>query len=184
MRQPRFISKNPDKIREVEKILTPIGIQVIPVKKTIHELQTENAEALVRDKVLKAFQEVGHPLFVEHTGLYLDGLNDLPGGLTQIFWDKLECEDFAAFVNRLTTNRVVARTKIGYCDSKRIHYFDGEVAGRISATPRGPKGFQWDPVFIPDGYDETFAQLGDKKNDISMRRHALDAFAVFLKEQL
>jgi XTP/dITP diphosphohydrolase len=45
----------------------------------------------------------------------------------------------------------------------------------------GSKDFQWDCVFVPNGYSETFAQMGDRKNEISMRRKALDAFAAFLK---
>jgi XTP/dITP diphosphohydrolase len=51
----------------------------------------------------------------------------------------------------------------------------------VPAIPAGLRDFQWDCVFVPDGYTETFAEMGDRKNDISMRRKALDAFAVFLK---
>jgi len=58
--------------------------------------------------------------------------------------------------------------------------FEGEVSGRIAEAPRGPRGFQWDCVFIPDGFSQTFAEMGEKKNDISMRRIAMDHFAKFL----
>lgn len=183
MKQLRFLSGNPQKVREVEAILGPVGFSIVPFAKTIHELQTEDAEALVRDKVLKAFDAVGHPVFVEHTGLYLDGLNGLPGGLTRIFWDGLQADAFAALVSGLASNRVVAKTVIGYCDSQRIHYFSGEISGSITKEPAGPRDFQWDCVFLPDGQTKTFAELGDQKNDISMRRIALNEFATFLKER-
>ena len=90
----RFMSGNKHKIVEVQRILTPVGVDIVPVSRKIEELQTQDVHALVRDKLIKAFQEIGRPLFVEHTGLYLGGLNELPAGLTQIFWDRLEANRF------------------------------------------------------------------------------------------
>lgn len=176
-----FLSSNPHKIAEVQAILGPAGVNVIAAEQKISELQTDDVRELVRDKVLKAFSKIGRPLFVEHTGLHLSGLNGLPGGLTQIFWDKLGPESFATLVSNLSTPEVTAKTMIGYCDSRRIHYFDGEVNGRIPKAPAGSRDFQWDCVFIPDGFSQTFAELGPKKNDISMRRRALDKFGDYLR---
>ena len=67
-------------------------IQSLPSK--VEELQTEDSKRLVKDKAIKAFKQVGRPLFVEHTGLYIDYMNGLPGGLTQIFWDNLQADKF------------------------------------------------------------------------------------------
>ncbi|HMF78689.1 MAG TPA: non-canonical purine NTP pyrophosphatase [Bryobacteraceae bacterium] len=177
----RFVSRNLHKLAEAKAILDPLGIVVAPVEKAIEELQTTDTAALVRDKALRAFEYLGEPLFVEHTGLYLDYLNDLPGGLTQIFWDSLQADRFAQLFGH-TGNRVLAKTLIGYIDGKKFHLFEGAIAGTISLEPRGPRDFQWDCVFIPDGLTETFAELGTQKNEISMRRKALDRFAAFLKK--
>ncbi|MDU6390609.1 MAG: non-canonical purine NTP pyrophosphatase, partial [Pantoea sp.] len=76
----RFLSANEHKLTEVRKILEPVGVDVLPISRRIDEIQTENEIALVRDKLTKAFSIIGRPLFVEHTGLYLDGLNGLPAG--------------------------------------------------------------------------------------------------------
>lgn len=62
----------------MQRILAPAGVDIVAVPKKIEELQTEDVEALVRDKLIKAFDVIGRPLFVEHTGLYLRGLNGLP----------------------------------------------------------------------------------------------------------
>ncbi len=62
-----------------------------------------------------------------------------------------------------------------------MYQFYGELRGTIASKPAGPRGFQWDCVFIPEGYDQTFAEMGEKKNEISNRRIALDRFASFLK---
>jgi XTP/dITP diphosphohydrolase len=177
----RFVSGNKYKIQEVENILSKVGVKVISFPKKIREIQTANEKEMVRDKLLKAFKDIGRKIFVEHTGLYLESLNNLPGGLTQIFWDKLEAENFSRIFGNLDNVKLVAKTLIGYCDGRNIHYFEGEVKGIVVPTPRGNKDFQWDCIFQPDGYDKTFAELGDLKNDISMRRIALDKFAEYLK---
>ncbi len=132
---------------------------------------------------MKAFKVVGRPLFVEHTGLYLAYLNDLPGGLTQLFWDRLEADRFCELFGNTANTTVVAKTVIGYVDGRRCHTFRGEAEGHVARKPRGPRGFQWDCCFIPADYSQTYAELGmTKKNEISMRRRALDRFAAALRE--
>jgi len=113
----------------------------------------------------------------------LAGLNDLPGGLTQIFWDRLQADSFASLAKSIENRAVTAKTVIGYCDSKSIHYFEGTVSGTIAENPAGNRDFQWDCVFIPNGFKKTFAELGHKKNEISMRRLALNKFAEFLQRE-
>lgn len=178
----RFLSSNTYKVHEVGTILSAAGVRVIPVTLKIEELQTEDVRRLVRDKVLKAFERIGRPVFVEHTGLHLPGLNGLPAGLTQIFWDRLQADAFVALVNSSGSRLVTARTVIGYCDSQQIYYFEGEVSGSIPDVPAGQRDFQWDCVFVPDGFSQTFAELGEKKNEISMRRRALDKFVAWIRE--
>lgn len=73
-------------------------------------------------------------------------------------------------------------TTIGYCNGKKIEIFQGHIRGNIVDKPRGDQSFQWDCVFQPEGYDKTFAELGDLKNEISMRRKALEEFKIFLEE--
>ena len=86
----RFASINQQKIREVREILEPSGIEVKPFPIRIEELRTEDLYQLVSDKLLVAFKMIGKPVFVEHTGLFINSLNGFPGGLTQIFWDRLQ----------------------------------------------------------------------------------------------
>lgn len=175
-----FVSNNEFKIKEANEILDK-SVEVTPVKIKINEIQSDNAELIVHDKVLKAFMKIRRPVFVEHTGLYLEDFGRLPGGLTQIVWDALEADKFCEFFgNRINTN-AEAITIIGYCDGKSVNIFQGKIAGKISSKPLGSKDFQWDCVFIPDGYDKTFAEIGDEKNVISMRKKALEKFSQYLK---
>lgn len=179
----RFISRNKYKTEEARKILSLYGVSIVPVSAEIEELQTENVERLVHDKIAKAFNLIGRPLLVEHTGLYLDGLNQLPAGLTQIFWDRLQADKFSALVHGIGNPVVTAKTVIGYCDGKEVHLFSGEIKGSVPKVQAGSRDFQWDCVFIPDGHKETFAEMGDLKNGISMRRKAFDEFGKFISSK-
>ena len=145
----RFLSGNEHKLREAVAIMEPIGITVIPLRIKIEELQTPDTEAIVKDKVAKAFHRIGHPLFVEQTGLFIDRLNGFPGGLTQVFWDKLEPDRVSKLFGTGCTTGVTAKTIIGYCDGRSIHYFSGKVRGHIAPEPRGdrriPVGLHFHP---------------------------------------
>lgn len=69
-------------------------------------------------------------------------------------------------------------------DGERITHFDGSVEGSITSTLTGDGGFGYDPLFVPDGYDKTFAQLGDKlKNTLSHRAHALKQVIQYLNQK-
>lgn len=176
----RFVTKNPHKAREVAAILGNIEVSIVDVSLIIHEIQTEDIQYIVRDKVLKAFNMIGRPVFIEHTGLYINSLQGFPGGLTQVFWDKLKADNFSKLLGSLENTELTAKTVIAFCDAKKIHIFEGEIEGNISPEPRGNRDFQWDCVFIPKGFDKTFAELGERKSEISMRKLAFDKFREFL----
>jgi XTP/dITP diphosphohydrolase len=178
----RFVSRNMHKIAEVQQLLRGAGVEIIAAKHSISEIQTEDVNLLVRDKILKAFAIVGRPVFVEHTGLYIEDLNHFPGGLTQIFWDKLQADKFCELFGQGSGRTLIAKTVIAYCDSMKVHLFEGQVNGTISAEPRGCRDFQWDCVFVPDGGSETYAEMGLRKNEISMRKIAFDQFRNFLDQ--
>ena len=71
----RFLSSNGRKVEEVRDILTPLGIEVVPVARKLDEIQTQDVQQLVRDKCIRAFRLIGRPVFVELTALYIDALN-------------------------------------------------------------------------------------------------------------
>lgn len=181
--QLRFLSRNPFKIKEAKSILESVGVEVVPIEYKIDELQTTDTEKLVKDKALKAFSYTGRPLFVEHTGLYIEQLNGFPGGLTQVFWDTLQADRFSELFGNSNNTSVIAKTVVAFIDGKQYHIFIGEITGNISPEPRGCRDFQWDCVFIPNGSKETFAEMGNKKNSISMRKLALDELAKFIKKK-
>lgn len=178
-----FLSSNHNKIKEVETILTTKKIQVKPIGQKINEIQSENMKNIAEDKALKAYKLIGRPILVEQTGLLIEKFENLPGGLTQIFWDSLEADKFSEFFSKNEETVAIAKTVLAYCDGKKVYTFDGEIKGNIIYPPKGNREFQWDCVFRPFGYDQTFAEMGAKKNEISMRKIALEKLKIFLEEE-
>lgn len=183
MKKIYFLSSNIFKIQEIKDILSSPNISVEAVSEKINEIQSDDMHAIVKDKVIKAYQIIARPIVVEQTGLLIEGFGNLPGGLTQIFWDSLKADRFSEFFTNNSTTSVVAKTVLAYCDGHRIQYFDGEISGKIVNPPRGNRDFQWDCIFEPTGYSQTFAEMGIEKNKISMRRIALEKLKKYLEEQ-
>lgn len=182
-----FLSSNVYKFNEVKKIIEELvsDIEILQVSIKIHELQNEDMKMIVEDKMLKAFNKIKRPIIVEQTGLFLDDLDGFPGGLTQIFWDKLKADKFSKYFSKKTgTGKVTAKTIIGYCDGRKMHLFEGEINGEIVETPRGNRDFQWDCIFKPENEEQTFSEMGERKNEISMRKKALENLCKYLRGDL
>jgi XTP/dITP diphosphohydrolase len=176
----RFLTKNEYKLAEFKKLIEPAGHLVVGAHYSIDEIQTEDMDALVTDKCIKAFAHFKRPIFVDHTGLRFDFLDGFPGGLTEIFWNKLKNRRLCEIIGKSSNPKATAITLLGYCDGQRIHIFKGTIEGKVAPEPRGPEGFQWDPIFIPDGCSQTFAEMGEEKNQMSMRKLAVDQLLTHL----
>lgn len=179
----RFISSNPYKREEFIELLRGRGYEILTIDMKVYEIQTDNIDMLVEDKAIKAFEKMGRPLVIEHTGLSISKIRGLPGGLTQMFWDTLEAERFAELLGTPPGNEAVARTTVAYCDGRSLKKFTGEISGHVVEKPRGDRHFQWDTVFVPNGESLTFAEMGLRKNEISMRKQAIYQFVDWLEEQ-
>jgi XTP/dITP diphosphohydrolase len=179
----RFVSDNPHQLTGLQPLLAAAAIEVIPIQLEIEELQTQDGARLIRDKAMRAFAEIGRPLFVQHTGLHLATMNGLPGGLTRTFWDTLQAERFAKLFGTVADTSAFARCTIGYIDGQRVYSFAGELTGRISASPSGDPKFQWATVFIPEGQTRSLAELDDGGDEVSVHKLAVDAFVEFLRQK-
>lgn len=187
MREIFFVSQNKNKLKEVVSFFEaaePTVVSVTPYQLKIQELQSQNLEEIAEDKARKAFAQIRRPLFVEHTGLYIKNFGDLPGGLTQIVWDNLKAKKFCEYFGNNGDTAAAAKTVIAYCDGKKIKLFTGVIEGKIAGSPSQDEAeFEWDCVFIPDNYQQTFAQLKEEKQKISMRIKALTDFRNYLQAQ-
>ena len=127
------------------------------------------------------------PCFADDSGICIEALNNKPGIKSKRFLEKFKTHDSAfeciisSVVNK-KNDKAFFKTAICLSIKKNHHIvFEGKVNGRISKKPKGRNGFGYDPIFIPDGYKKTFAEMNSKeKNTISHRLIALRKMESFL----
>jgi len=171
-----FITGNQNKLKEVQAIIS--GVEGIEMD--LPEIQSLDPQEIITEKLKEAVKEKEGSYFVEDTALYLDCLNGFPGPLIKWFLDRLGNKGIYDLVSNYENHNVVVKAVVGYSNGQDIHFFVGEVKGSIVA-PRGESDFGFDPIFLPDGHDKTFAEMSsEEKNKISHRQQALMKFKEFL----
>ncbi len=157
----------------------------IPVdhkKLDLVEIQSLDLKEVVEDKAKRAYEIIKAPVIVEDVSLTFTGMKKLPGPLIKWFLETLGNDGLIGLVNGLDTRDALAEVEFAICDDNGVHTFGGSMEGTISNTPRGEMGFGWDPIFIPKGYDKTWAEMSDdEKHATSMRKIALEKMAEYLK---
>jgi non-canonical purine NTP pyrophosphatase (RdgB/HAM1 family) len=173
----KFITGNVNKFAEVKAVLADLEQLDIDLP----EIQSLDPQEIVEFKLKTALEHVPGNIIIEDTSLFIEGLHGLPGPLIKWFMKAMGREGLARTVLASGNDRAEAKTIIGYADSNgQTFYFEGVISGRI-VMPTGETTFGWDPIFMPDGSEVTFAEMGtDQKNEISMRRQAAQKLADFL----
>lgn len=183
-------SHNEGKVREIADLLTPFGIEVVsaaelglPEPEEIGTSFIENAKL----KAVAAAKAAGMLALADDSGLEVAALGGEPG-IHSARWGG-EARDFGAAMARV--NRELEA--IGTPDRRanftcvlalaapdgRVEAFEGKVFGRLTWPPRGTRGFGYDPIFVPEGREETFGEMEPKsKHAISHRARAFDMLIV------
>lgn len=178
-----FATNNPHKAREVEQILgeqfSVKTLRDIGCFEEIEETEpTLEGNALLKARYVK--EKYGYDCFSEDTGLEVDALGGAPGVHTARYAgeEKNPEANIALLLKNLegkTNRRARFRTVIALVFNGQETLLEGICEGNIATEKHGTGGFGYDPVFIPDGYDHTFAELGDDvKNKISHRALATE----------
>lgn len=172
-----FITGNKNKFEEVKAIISDIEQLDIDLP----EIQELDPKEVIRAKLLEALQHHAGEFIVEDTSVAIKALNGFPGPLIKWFLKAMGNQGLANLLKKLGDNAVEVKTIVGYAKShEEIYFFEGALSGTI-VEPRGESSFGWDPVFIPDGHDKTFAEMGkDEKNKVSYRRMAVEKLKEFL----
>ncbi|MEM7114231.1 MAG: non-canonical purine NTP pyrophosphatase [Chloroflexota bacterium] len=177
-----FATSNLHKVKMIQAIL---GYPVQQVNLDLPEIQAVIVQDVIEQKAQAAFQAIGKPVLVEDTSLSFAAWNGLPGALIRWFVDGVGndglCQMLAGFEEREAT----AETCLGYFDGHRFVSFSGTVKGQIANSPRGDNGFGWDPIFIPKGWDKTFAEMTEAETAVfvSMRKTAVLQLKAYLDGQ-
>lgn len=186
-----FATNNRHKLEEVQAILGD-KVELMSLRELgCHEEIPETADTLEENALMKAryiYQHYHTDCFADDTGLEVEALNGAPG-VHSARYASGDGHDSEANMRKLlqelegVENRKARfRTVFALIVNGKEHLFEGIVNGTIIKVRRGTSGFGYDPIFIPNGYDKTFAELGnDIKNRISHRAIASDKLCKFLK---
>ncbi len=184
-------SRNVNKIEEMKQLVAPLGIQVFSALDFPELEEVDEDQPTLEGNALKKARYVheitGLPSLSDDTGLEVDALKGAPG----VYSARYAGENVTYQDNVLKLLSEMAhkdqrsarfRTVIAFVSQEEEHTFEGVVEGEILTDQRGDGGFGYDPVFMPNGYSETFAQLEPSvKNSISHRGRAIQKFIAFLK---
>ncbi len=172
----QFVTGNKNKLIEAGQILG-VELKLADPHIVIEEIQTISVDEAVRHKAKEAYKLIGAPLLVEDSGLVFNAWNGLPGALIKWFEKSVGNDGLLKMLSSEEGDRrsAVAQCYIGYHNGTDVTVAKGEANGRISNEVRGDNGFGWDSIFIPDGYDATYAEMSRaEKNGISHRKRAYE----------
>lgn len=186
-----FATNNAHKLEEVRAILGN-DFQIASLKEIgCHDDIPETADTLEGNAMQKAQyikDKFGMDCFADDTGLEVEALNNAPGVFSARYASP--GHDSEANMKKLLhemegkeNRKARFRTVIALLLDGKEYTFEGIVKGNIIEEKRGGSGFGYDPIFVPEGYDLTFAELGnDIKNKISHRAEAVKKLSAFLKK--
>lgn len=183
-------SQNPHKIEEMKQILSPLGIEVLSsknfpnLKEVIEDRPTLKGNALKKAQYVS--QETQLPALSDDTGLEVEALNGRPGvysaryaGRNASYQDNVL--KLLRELDRETNRAAQFRTVVALVHDGQEYTFEGVCKGEIITEQKGDKGFGYDPVFKPEGFKKTFAELDSAtKNEISHRGRAIQNLVEFL----
>lgn len=177
-----FATSNSSKYEEAKNILAKHDITLEHFECELDEIQSNSIQKIALAKAKDALTRCNKPIIVDDAGIFIDALGGFPGpysayvqetigndGILRLLDSNNRCASFVATV-------AYAAPNVAPCA------FESCVKGSIPSSPRG-KGWGYDPIFVPDGHNQTFAEM-DNKNAISHRAIALGAFATWFNSKL
>lgn len=183
-----FVTGNKNKLREVQKLLFSYHLLSLEDLNFRDEIQ-ETEDTIEGNALLKAnhiYKKFEINCFSDDTGLFIDSLDGQPGVKSARFaGDNSNSEDNIRLVLKKLKGKenrnAVFRTVICLIINGKINYFHGEVKGIITKEKTGDKGFGYDPIFIPEGFNKTFSEFTlEEKNKLSHRAIAVSKLVKFL----
>lgn len=184
-----FATNNKNKIKEIQSML-PSSIEIISLESIgCHEDIPETAGTIEGNAILKAnyvTQKYGYDCFADDTGLEVDALHGEPGVFSARYAGEQKSADdnmdkLLLNLKNIATRNAQFKTVIALNLKGQQHLFTGVARGEITSEKTGSQGFGYDPIFMPEGFRETFAELSlETKNMVSHRGKATRALIAFL----
>ena len=190
-------SHNPGKVREIGELLAPLGLDAVSAAELNLPEPVEDGETFADNALIKARAAAGAsglPALADDSGLCVDALDGAPG-IHSARWAGPE-KDFSLAMRNIEEKLQAAGAVEP--EQRKAHFvcvlalawpdgeeeiFEGRVDGHLTWPPRGDKGFGYDPVFVPDGFDITFAEMEpERKHAMSHRARAFEKLLAALRD--
>jgi XTP/dITP diphosphohydrolase len=182
-----FVTGNPGKFREAEKILKHFGVNIGHKLLRIGEIRSDSIEEIASASALDAYAKAQAPLFVEDSGLFIPALGGFPGTYSAWAFEKIGNKGILKLASGMEAE---FRACVAYTEGKKVETFTGSVKGRISESARGTGGFGYDPIFMPEKTpgvrhcgEKTFAEVPEMKEALSHRKRALEKFGKYIQNK-
>ncbi|MDP3436636.1 MAG: RdgB/HAM1 family non-canonical purine NTP pyrophosphatase [Bacteroidales bacterium] len=188
-----FATSNLHKLNEAKAIIGDLFSLITPRELGIYEDIPEDEDTLQENAIFKArylWERCGKVCFADDTGLEVDALGGAPG-VRSARYASDECDSrrnmqkLIKELNGISNRKARFRTIVALVIDDKVSLFEGQLKGSIINSPSGSEGFGYDPIFLPEGYTKTLAELtSHEKNLISHRGIAMRKLSDFLKSML
>jgi len=169
-----FNTINRTKISEITEIFSSSECEMKFMENYILEVLSNDLETVIKAKAAEAYKKCRVPVIVEHGSLCVEYFNNFPGALSKPMWDLMGSK-ICTLIPVGESRKAVVYSGVCYCDGKIRRSFIEKTDGIIATEARGTHGFQWDPIFIPEGTTKTYAEMEQtEKLSFSQAQKAYD----------
>lgn len=180
MKKLTFLTGNAGKAEQLAKYLRmPVDHQ----KLDLDEIQSLDLEEVITHKAKLAYSIIKKPVLVDDNSLKINCMGNLPGPFIKFFLKEIGEDKICKITHSFSDVTATTEVVIGLFDGENLSIFRGEIKGKIADKPKGERGFGWDCLFIPEGFDKTRGEMDEKEYDqTSPRKIALKKLERFLNE--
>lgn len=175
-----FVSGNLKKVLYLEEYLDR---EINHHNLDLVEVQSLDPHEVVEHKVREAFQHLKKPVLIEDTAVWFHAMGKLPGPFIKFFLHELGVKKTCKVLDFSRDRSATASVIYGWFDGEHTKYFEAQIEGTISNQPQGSQGMGWDPIFIPKGLTNTYAEMPrDMYKKYSVRNMAVTKLRKFLDQ--
>lgn len=178
-----LVTGNRNKLEEAQGILEEYGVRLeqAPLEGKL-EIQSDSLEEIALYAARDAYRRLRKPLIVDDSGLFIEALKGFPGPYSSYVYKTIGWMGILRLMHNVHNRRACFRTAAVLIYPPLEKVFVGETCGVITREPRGTGGFGFDPIFVPEGYTKTYAEMTlEEKNRVSHRYKAFSKLGEWIR---
>jgi XTP/dITP diphosphohydrolase len=172
-----LVTQNKHKLKELTPLFKKYNVDFDTTSLEKHEIRSDSIEEIAREAAKVAYETLKQPVVVDDTGFFVKALHGFPSSYAGIVLEFIGYEGILRLMTDKVERASVFMTAVSYFDGENLESFVGTMSGSVARESAGVGGFGYDPIFIPEGFTKTYAELTfDEKVSISHRTKAFDEF--------